>query len=125
MPYTYQIEKARGLVISTACDRVVYADIRDHQDLLLLDCEFDPEFNQLIDGTRMRALDTSVEEAKLVASRRIFSAASRRAYVSPGPIVAGVGLLMAAYQDAGMVSSGMRVFYDFPSAFDWLRLGSR
>jgi hypothetical protein len=30
--------------------------------------------------------------------------------------------LMAAYQEARTVSSRMRVFYSFPSAFDWLRL---
>ena len=121
MPYSYHIEKAQGLVISTARDRVTYAEIRDHQEQLLLDCHFDPKFSQLIDGTRTTALDISSEEAKLVAARRIFSAPSRRAYVSPGPTVPGVGLLMAVYQDAGMISSGMRVFYDFHSAFDGLQ----
>jgi hypothetical protein len=122
MPYNYHIEKAQGLVISTTLDRVTYAEIWDHQDRLLLDCDFDPKFNQLIDGTRTTALDISSEEAKMVAFRRIFSGTSRRAFVSPGPTVPGVGLLMAAYQEAGMISSRMRVFYDFPSAHDWLQL---
>jgi hypothetical protein len=121
MPYNYHIEKARGLVISAALDRVTYAEIRDHQDQLLSDSDFDPKFNQLIDGTRTTALDLSGEEARMVALRRVFSATSRRAYVSPGPIVPGIGLLMAVYQESGMVSSGMRVFYDFPSALDWLQ----
>lgn len=121
MPYSYQIDKAEGLVISAARDRVTYVEIRGHQDRLLLDCDFDPKFNQLIDGTRTTALDISSEEASMVAFRRIFSATSRRAYVSPGPAVPGVGLLMASYQDAGMISSGMRVFYDLPSAVEWLQ----
>jgi hypothetical protein len=73
MPYyTYQIETAQGLVISTACERVTYAEIRDHQDRLLLDLNFDPKFGQLIDGSRTIALDISSEEARLIASRRIF-----------------------------------------------------
>ena len=125
MPYFYQIKKAQGLVVSTAFDRVTYAEIRDHQEQLLLDCDFDPKFSQLIDGSRTTALDVSSEEARRVASRRIFSAESRRAYVSPGPLVPGVGLLMAVYQDAGTISSGMRVFYDYPSAFSWLQVGGR
>jgi hypothetical protein len=122
MPYNYHIEEAQGLVISAALDRVTYAEIRDHQDRLLLDSHFKPNFNQLIDGTRTTALDLSGEEARTIAFRRIFSVTSRRAYVSPGPAVPGVGLLMAAYQEARTVSSRMRVFYNFPSAFDWLRL---
>ena len=122
MPFTYNIEKAQRLVVSTTLDRVTYAEIRDHQDRLLRDCDFDPNFNQLIDGTRATALDISTEEARIVASRRIFSATSKRAYVSPGPAVPGVGLLMASYREAGTVSSRMQVFYDFPSALDWLRL---
>jgi len=122
MPYSYRIEKRPGLVISTARGQVTYAEIRDHQDQLLLDCDFDPAFNQLIDGSRTTALAISSEEARLIASHRIFSAQSRRAYVSPGPTVPGVGLLMAVYQNVGMISSGMRVFYDFPSAFDWLHM---
>jgi hypothetical protein len=125
MPYNYHIEKAQGLVISAALDRVTYAEIRDHQDRVLLDSGFEPTFNQLIDGTKTTALDISSEEARTIAFRRIFSATSRRAYVSPGPAVHGVGLLMAAYQEAGMISSRMRVFYNFPSAFDWLRLEAR
>ncbi len=122
MPYNYHIEKARGLVISAARDRVTYAEIRNHQDQLVFDGDFDPKFNQLIDGTRTTALHISAEEARMVAFRRIFSTTSRRAYVSPGPIVPGVGLLMAAYREAATVSSRMRVFYDIPSALDWLQL---
>lgn len=125
MPYTYQIKKAQGLVVSTACDRVTYAEIQEHQNQLLIDCDFDPKFSQLIDGSRTTALEISSEEARLVASRRIFSAESRRAYVSPGPMVPGVGLLMAVYQDAGTISSGVRVFYDYHSAFNWLQVGGR
>ncbi len=122
MPYIYHIEKAQGLIVSTTLDRVTYAEIRDHQDRLLLDCDFDPKFNQLIDGTKATAVDIFIEEARMVASRRVFSTTSKRAYVSPGPAVPGVGLLMASYHEAGMVSSRTRVFCDFPSALDWLRL---
>jgi len=122
MPYNYHIEKAQRLVISTARDCVTYAEIRDHQDQLLFDRHFNPDFNQLIDGTRTTALEISSDEAMMVALRQIFSGTSRRAYVSPGPTVPGVGLLMATYQDARMISSLIRVFYDIPSAFNWLQL---
>jgi len=123
MPYSYRIDRPLRLVISTACGRVAFAEILAHQDRLLSDSEFSPEFNQLVDGTEAIALDISGYEARTVASRQIFSATSRRAFVSPGPAIPGVGLLMAAYQEAGL-SSQVQVFYNMPSAYGWLQHGT-
>ncbi len=120
MPYSYRIEKARHLVISTATGCVTFTEILDHQDQLLNDRDFNPEFNQLIDGSRTTALKISIREAQRIASRRIFSASSRRAYVSPGPAVPGVGILMAIYQEAGVSLEQTRVFYDISWAYEFI-----
>jgi len=119
MPLRYVIDKERRLVISTARDRVTFAEIKAHQDELLQDSEFDPEFNQLIDTTAVTVLDVSVEEAKTVARRKMFSRTSRRAFLAVSPAVFGMGRLMEVYHHQ---QAQIYVFYDLPSALKWLGL---
>jgi len=117
MPLRYVIDKERRLVISTARDRVTFAEIKAHQDQLLQDSEFDPEFNQLIDTTAVTVLDVSVEEAKTLARRRMFSQTSRRAFLAVSPSIFGMGRLMEVYHHE---QSQIYVFYDLRSALKWL-----
>ena len=83
MTVRYAIYKELRLVVSTASDRVTFADIRSHQDQLLNDPDFDPQFNQFIDTTAVTVLDLSTQEAIAVAQRKMFSCTSQRAFVAP------------------------------------------
>jgi hypothetical protein len=120
MSFSYTIDKERRLVISTASDRVTFEQGKAHQDRLLNDPDFDPEFYQLLDATRVTVLDISIEQAKTLARRRVFSPNSRRAWVSPDPAIFGMGRLIAAYNEMSSGASQIHVFSDLRMALKWL-----
>ena len=119
------IDKEQQLVISTGSDRLAFAEVKAHQDQLLNDPDFNSEFNQLIDLRAATSLDLSVDEAKIIARRRLFSPTSRRAFVAANPTIFGMGRMMEAYNELSNAASQVRVFYDLPSALKWLGLESR
>jgi|SRR5215470_857783 len=120
MPCRYVIDKERRLLISTASDRVSFAEMKAHQDQLLSDPDFKAEFNQLVDATAVTGVDVSVEEIRMLVNRKVFSPTSRRALVATQPAIFGVGRMMAAYLEMSKASSEVCVFYDLPSALKWL-----
>jgi hypothetical protein len=122
MPTRHAIDKERRLVISTGSEQLTFSQVKTHQDQLLNDPDFDPEFNQLIDLTAVTSLDISVDEAKIIASRKLFSSTSRRAFVASSPSIFGMGRMMEVYNEMSNVASRVRIFYDLPSAVEWLGL---
>ena len=70
MPCRYVIDKERRLVISTAWDRLTFAQAKAHDDQLLSDPDFSPEFNQLMDATAVTAMDMSIERGQDVGPPR-------------------------------------------------------
>jgi len=122
MPCSYVIDRERRLVVSTAWDRVTFAEVMIHQDQLRSDPAFDPNFNQLVDATAVDGVDASVEEVKKAASRRTFSSSALRAFVATNPEVFGIGRLLGAHMGMGRVPQQVHVFYDIPSALKWLGL---
>jgi hypothetical protein len=124
MPARYVIDKERRLVITTGSGRVTFAEIKAHQDQLLNDPNFNPEFNQLLDMTAVISLDLSVGEAQIAASRRLFSPTSRRAFVATSPTIFGMGRMMEAYHELSTAASLASIFHDLPSALKWLGLES-
>lgn len=122
MPCSYVIDKEKRLVISSAWGRVTLAEVMNHQDQLRSDSAFDPNYNQLVDAIAVTGVDASVEEVKKAASRRIFSSTARRAFVASNPEVFGVGRLLGAHLGMGRPPQQVGVFYDMPSALEWLGL---
>ena len=82
MPVRYVIEKQRRLVITTATDRITFAEVNAYQDKLKGDRNFQPEFNQVVDATAVTAVDMSADEARAIVSREVFSATSRHACIA-------------------------------------------
>lgn len=117
MPVRSVIDKAHQLVLTVGEGSVTYREIRDHQDRLLLDPDFDAKFNQLIDVTTADRFDMSADEARNVASRRIFSSASRRAFVASQAHIYGLGRLMQAHQEE---HTQVQVFSRRDEALKWL-----
>jgi hypothetical protein len=111
------IHSQRRLVVTTGEGHVTFTEVRRHQDLLLADPAFDPQFNQLIDATTMTWFDVSAEEARQIAEQRMFSPVSRRAFLASKPSIFGIGRLMQVYQER---HTPVHVFSDRQSALTWL-----
>jgi len=124
MPVRYVIVKDRRLVVTTASGHVTFAELKTHQDRLLSDPDFNPEFNQLLDGTGVTQLDLSTDEVRMLASRRMFSPLSRRAFVAASPGVFGVARMAEAYFEISGSPSQIMVFSDMASALKWLGIES-
>ena len=122
MPVRYVIDKQRQVVLSTASDRVTFAEFKAHQEQLMNDPDFRPGFNQIIDGTNATALDISTGELRALTASRIFSAASKRAFVAAEPAVYGIARMAEVYLEMAISDSQTRVFQDLPTALKWLGL---
>lgn len=117
MPVGYVIDKKHRLILTIGDGSVTVSEIRNHQDRLLSDPDFDPAFNQLIDVTTATRFDMSVDEAKQVALRPIVSPKSKRAFVASKPAIYGLGRLMQVYHGR---MARVRIFRDRNAAFKWL-----
>jgi hypothetical protein len=122
MPFRYVIDIERGLVISTGWDRVTFAELKAHQEQLLSDPDFKPEFNQLVDGTAVTALEVSTDQLKTIANRKFFSRSSRRALLASSLPVLGMARVMELYAKTTGEREQIRVFHDRSSALKWLGL---
>jgi hypothetical protein len=119
MNVRYVIDKRRRLISTVAAGCVVFGDIRDHQDRLLADADFDPSFDQLIDTIPAREFDISADEAEILAGRRIVSPESRRAFVAIKPHIFGLGRMMEIYHE-GLRYADVEVFHSMDEALKWL-----
>jgi hypothetical protein len=119
MNVSYSIDKQRRLILTTAEGHVRFDDIRGHQDRLLADPEFDASFDQLIDTTAAADFDISVDEARILAGRRIVSPESHRAFVATRPHIFGLGRMMEIYHE-GLNHADVEVFYSIDEALKWL-----
>jgi hypothetical protein len=109
---------------SLAPDRVASRSkrLKAHQDQLLSDPDFDPTFNQLVDGTAVVALEATPNELKTIIGRRFLSSTSRRAFLASSLPVLGMGRLMELYSKREPGREQVCLFHDRESAMRWLRL---
>jgi len=120
MPVECTIDKKRRLVFGSAWGAITFAEVKRYQDQLLADPDFNPEFDQLMDGTGITDWLLSIEEAEAATRRRFFSPASKRAYIRPVPTSAPLARILNAYCEMTKDASHIRVFDDVPSALQWL-----
>ena len=124
MPFSYVVYGERRLVISSGSDLVTWEEIKARQDQTKTDPAFDPEFDQIVDLRTVTGFDMTSDQARTLARRMIFSATSKRAFVSASPAVFGVGRIWEMFTETSDNPSQIRVFYDLPSALKWLNLDS-
>ena len=122
MPCRYVIDKERRLVISAGWDCVTTEELKAHRAQLAKDPEFDPDFDQLVDGTAVTNLEISMAEAKVFASQSVFSPRSRRAFVASNLLILGLARLMETYARMGKGREQVSVFHDRATALKWLGL---
>ena len=124
MPFSYVVYSEYRLVVSTGSDLVTWEEIKTRQDETKTDPGFNPEFDQIVDLRAVTGFDMTSDHARLLARRMIFSASSKRAFVASSPSVFGVGRMWEMFTEVSDSPSQIRVFYDLPSALEWLHLDS-
>jgi hypothetical protein len=124
MPLSYAVYREHCLVIITGSGRVTWDEIKERQDQIKSDPDFNPEFNEIVDLRAVTALDMSSEHAQVLARRMLFSFASKRAFVAADPVVFGVARTWENFTHISDNPSQIRLFNDLPSALKWLKLDS-
>jgi len=120
MSIRYVIYEELRLVITVAEGRVTFAEVTVHQSRLLDDPAFDPTFNQLTDFTTTELFDVSVEEAKQISQRKIFSPGTKRAAVAKSPHIFGMYRMMQVYHHMAHPDVNAQVFSNRDEALEWL-----
>ena len=120
MPLIYVIDKQRRLVTSIASGVVTYSDIAAHQSRLKNDPDFDPTFDQLVDGTGATRIELTAEEIRTVARQRLFAASSRQAFATSSEFAYGLARMFEIYRDASGAGRAVRVFSGLDAAQEWL-----
>lgn len=118
MPASYQIDKARRLVVSTASGFLTAADILAHQRKLLVDPNFDPTCSQIVDCSGVTGIDLSPDDVRAVTATTIFAADSRRAVVVATDEQFGFASMFKMMREA-QGEYGIRVFRDQGEALRW------
>jgi hypothetical protein len=113
------IDKQGRLIRTSVEGRVTFDDVKEHQDRLLADPGFDASFDQLIDTTTASKFDISADDARVLATRRIFSPDSRRAFVATEAHIFGLARMMEIYRE-GLEYAEVEVFYSLNEALKWL-----
>jgi hypothetical protein len=124
MPFSYIVYKEHRLVVSSGSGLVTWQEIKARQEETKTDPSFDPTFNQIVDLRSATGIQMSGDQARMLASRQIFSPESRRAFVATNPSIFGMGRMWEIYTEFSKKPSQIRVFADLPSALNWLGLES-
>jgi hypothetical protein len=122
MSYSYVVSKKERVVISSGSGCVTWSEIKESQDQIKTDPNFDPRFNQLVDLRRVTRFEMSSEQARVLARRMIFSFTSKRAFLAADPLVFGMAHTWEIVTELSDNPSQIRLFYDLPSALAWLGL---
>lgn len=118
MPASYQIDKSRRLVLSTASGFLTAADILAHQHKLLVDPSFDPDCSQIVDCSTVTGIDLSPDDVRAVTAATIFSSHSRRAVVVATDEQFGFASMFKMMREA-QGEYGIRVFRNRTEALHW------
>jgi len=122
LPFSYVVYKKHRLVVSTGTGRVTYDEIKARQDQTKGDPDFNSDFNQIVDLRAATTVDLTVDQARELASRNIFSPTSLRAFIATTPAVFGMGRMWESYTEIAQKTSQIRIFSNLLSAIDWLGL---
>jgi hypothetical protein len=121
MPAEFRIDVVSRRVFSEAIGRLTYEDIVGHMNRLMRDPKFDPSFSQLLDFREIDTLDIDSSEVMALAEVRVFSPASKRAFVTSGAEKFGMARMYEAYR-IPKGDKNIRVFADYDEAVEWLDL---
>ncbi len=119
MPSSYEIDKQRRLVVTTAWGACTADDVLRFRKQLLNDPDFDPSFSQLADFTGITKIDVTPDEIRMLASVSPFSPQSRRSLVAGDQTVFGIARMFSILRSL-RGEHHLRVFRSLSEALDWL-----
>lgn len=120
MPITYTIYLPSRIVVTTASEVLTFAEARSHGDRLLSDPDFSDQFDQLVDLREVTDFRITNQQARELASRRVFSPTSRRAAIAPSDLAFGITRMMESYHESSGHPSKTCVFRELCAALNWL-----
>jgi hypothetical protein len=119
VPASYKIDKDRRLVMSTGSGVFKKDEVLSHQGELLADPDFNPNYSQLVDFTRVTKFDLSAADVRILAERDVFAPDARRAFIVPTELAFGLARMYGVHrEDAG--EKGIRIFRNKEEALDWV-----
>jgi hypothetical protein len=119
MPAYFKIDKECRLVMSTGAGVFTRSDSLAHQEKLLKDPDFSPDFSQLWDLTQVTKVELTAEEVRRIAGRPIFSSESRRAILVSSDLVFGLSRMFEIVRDT-YGEKGICVFRNLDDALEWV-----
>jgi hypothetical protein len=119
VPASYEIDKHRRLVITTASGVLTLADALAHQEKLSEDKDFDPAFSQLVDLTGITEMTIDSAGIRALAIRSIFSLGSRRALLVSSELMFAFSRMFAMFR-ALEGEHQIEIFRNREEALDWL-----
>ena len=123
MPAYFKIDKEHKLVMSTIYGVFTLADGLAHQEQLLKDPDFDPNFSQLLDCTHVTQAELGPDDVRRLAQRSIFSSDARRAILVAGDSAFGLARMFVMFREA-LGEKGIRVFHNLDEALYWVLAGN-
>ena len=122
MPFHYEVDDARRVVIGTAIGRLTGAELLRAQRTLVDDERFDPSYNLLVDFTGVRENAISGDDIRAISTMTAFSPTSRLGYVVRDPVQYGLLRMFQVYATGR--SGDMRIFSLRAEADRWVIDGS-
>ena len=120
MPFRYEIDRARRLVLSTATGTVTDEDLHTHMRRLAADPNFDPTYRQLVDLRDVSNVDVTSGGLRALGSSNPWKEPTRRAVVCERDVVFGLARMYQLLTDDD--PHEVQVFREISEALDWLAL---
>ncbi len=120
MPIEFTIIPAERLVITRSWGIVTFEEVVAHQNGLLADPKFNPDYDQLGIHTDAERFAATARQLTTIGGRRMFSDTSFRAHVASRDAVYGLLRMIACYDEFERKQESGRIFRDEESARQWL-----
>jgi hypothetical protein len=120
---SYEIDHSQRLVTSRLSGVVTNDEVRDHNERLRTDPEFDPGYRQLIDLSGITEVRVTTPTVTSAAQDQYFAPGSRRAFFAPSDVTFGLARMFALYAESG--GQTIEVFRDRRQAEEWLGIAAR
>jgi hypothetical protein len=119
MPAFYKIDKEHRVVLSTASGVFDLTEALAHQDQLLADPDFSPDYSQLLDFSQVTSMQINADDVRRLAERHVFWPCARRAILVTRDLEFGFArMFQMLRENAG--EKGIRVFRNLDDALKWI-----
>ena len=118
MPLTYQIEKSRRLVFTTATGTLTSDELLNHQNTVLSDPDFDRSFSQLHDVRMADLAQIHPDCVQALALHVVPKRGARKAIVVASQMAHGLARMFERLREG--TGEQIQIFRDFDSARTWL-----